>query len=239
MPIKNEVGNRYGRLLVLERAENDSKGNAYWICRCDCGNITKVRGTQLRYKTRSCGCLQKEKIKQIGLNNFKNLTGKRFGKLEVLEESYRKGGYVFWKCKCDCGNIINVKSVYLLNGDTQSCGCLKSKSESILQQFFDKNEITYCKEFSFPDLYDKRSLRFDFAIFNRQNNLSCLIEYQGIQHYDKNNGYFNEAMVQHDFQKEQYCKNHNIPLIYFYYNEVLTDELIEDRLIPIYNFKAN
>lgn len=28
-------------------------------------------------------------------------------------------------------------------------------------------------------------------------------------------------------------------LIYFYYNEILTDELIEDRLIPIYNFKAN
>lgn len=32
------TGQKIGRLLVLERAENDKDGKAMWKCRCDCGN---------------------------------------------------------------------------------------------------------------------------------------------------------------------------------------------------------
>ena len=32
---KNEIGNRYGRLLVVSREPNDNAGNAYWNCQCD------------------------------------------------------------------------------------------------------------------------------------------------------------------------------------------------------------
>lgn len=38
--MKNEIGNRYGKLLVIEKAikpEGRPKG-AYWLCQCDCGN---------------------------------------------------------------------------------------------------------------------------------------------------------------------------------------------------------
>ena len=56
----NEVGNRYGRLLVTEKNEELSgKGHrAYWVCRCDCGNYKTVSSKCLRDgKTKSCGCL--------------------------------------------------------------------------------------------------------------------------------------------------------------------------------------
>lgn len=55
--------------------------------------------------------------------------GKKFGKLEVLKDSgiRTKYGRVKWFCKCDCGNDVLVVSIYLLNGDTKSCGCLKYK----------------------------------------------------------------------------------------------------------------
>lgn len=54
-----------------------------------------------------------------------DLTGKRFGRLLVMSESSirKKGGSVYWKCKCDCGNIVETNSQALRKGYTQSCGC--------------------------------------------------------------------------------------------------------------------
>lgn len=58
-------GGRFGRLTVLSRAGSYKKGNIVWLCRCDCGNELPVLGQRLRVgKTRSCGCLNKELIKQ-------------------------------------------------------------------------------------------------------------------------------------------------------------------------------
>lgn len=57
MKLKDEVGNRYGRLLVIGRAENCKQGQAQWKCLCDCGNTCTVTGSNLRRgKQISCGC---------------------------------------------------------------------------------------------------------------------------------------------------------------------------------------
>ena len=56
----NEIGNRYGKLLVISKDEELSgKGHrAYWVCKCDCGNYKTVSSKCLRDgKTKSCGCL--------------------------------------------------------------------------------------------------------------------------------------------------------------------------------------
>ena len=53
---RDEAGNRYGRLTVLEYA-----GHGHWLCQCDCGSKTTVSGKSLRRgATRSCGCLARE-----------------------------------------------------------------------------------------------------------------------------------------------------------------------------------
>lgn len=59
-------------------------------------------------------------------NNTIDLTGKRFGKLLVLELGNRLGKDrgLFWLCKCDCGTIKEIRGSSLRNGDTKSCGCL-------------------------------------------------------------------------------------------------------------------
>jgi hypothetical protein len=62
MQSTNEIGNRYGRLLVVARAKNNEYGQACWLCQCDCGGepIT-VAGYSLRQKnTESRGCLRSE-----------------------------------------------------------------------------------------------------------------------------------------------------------------------------------
>lgn len=58
--LKDETGNRYGRLTVLRRYDHTTPSGvgAYWICRCDCGQEIAVLGAKLRNgNTRSCGCL--------------------------------------------------------------------------------------------------------------------------------------------------------------------------------------
>lgn len=52
------VGKRFGKLFVLERAENASNGRTRWKCHCDCGKTVIVRSDRLKNgQTRSCGCL--------------------------------------------------------------------------------------------------------------------------------------------------------------------------------------
>lgn len=51
-----------------------------------------------------------------------DLTGKRFGRLVVVEYSHSKDG-AFWRCQCDCGNKSIVRTALLNNGSAKSCGC--------------------------------------------------------------------------------------------------------------------
>lgn len=64
------TGQRFGRLVVVERAENriERNGNmvVQWLCKCDCGNYTVVRRADLTNgRTRSCGCLLQERRAEI------------------------------------------------------------------------------------------------------------------------------------------------------------------------------
>lgn len=61
MKMLDLTGQRFGRLVVIERAENDKIGRARWKCLCDCGEETIVQSWHLRgCKVRSCGCYLKE-----------------------------------------------------------------------------------------------------------------------------------------------------------------------------------
>lgn len=119
------TGQKFGRLTVLERAENISSQVA-WLCECDCGNKKVVTTSHLRSgHTKSCGCLQKDKAKET---NFINLIGQRFGMLEVIKDaeqyiSSQGLKYTQWLCKCDCGNETIVTTHNLRSGNTKSCGC--------------------------------------------------------------------------------------------------------------------
>lgn len=60
------VGNQYNRLTVLQLDKKDEKHRLYWLCKCICGETKTIRGDRLKKGiTKSCGCLHKEKLKQI------------------------------------------------------------------------------------------------------------------------------------------------------------------------------
>jgi hypothetical protein len=56
--IKDEIGKRFGRWLVLRRGDGPGKWKTYWLCRCDCGEEKSVPATHLRSgASTSCGCV--------------------------------------------------------------------------------------------------------------------------------------------------------------------------------------
>lgn len=60
-----------------------------------------------------------------------NRLGQRFGRLTVIAESpKRSGGQVSWVCKCDCGNIVEVRNGNLQSGNTTGCGCMRKGNKN-------------------------------------------------------------------------------------------------------------
>ena len=53
-----------------------------------------------------------------------DLTGQRFGRLQVVCRGSNPGGQAVWVCECDCGGAITTCSSGLRRGDTLSCGCV-------------------------------------------------------------------------------------------------------------------
>lgn len=143
-------GNKYGRLLVISLDSMRGKQGAYWKCECDCGNIKVIWGASLKNgSTLSCGCYNAEKTAERSRNNFKDISGERFGKLIVLERIISTDGVSRWKCVCDCGKETIVRAGCLQGGNTKSCGCYmlerirESNFEDLKSQRFGKLTVLY------------------------------------------------------------------------------------------------
>ena len=222
--LKDEVGNRYGKLTVLYRVEDLRKGEARWHCKCDCGNECDVSGSHLRNGTvQSCGC------KKYESHNGIDETGHRYGKLLVLYRSEKTDGtHIFWHCRCDCGNECDVNGTYLRQGVSSNCGCERSVGEWKINKILKDNNINFKREFTFPDLLGDNGgrLRFDFGVLDENNQIQYLIEYDGIQHFKPNcfgqKDYYFLLLKKYDKIKEEYCKKNNIRLIRIPYTRLAT-----------------
>lgn len=107
-------GKTFGKLTALKPIKTRrGRDRIKWLCRCSCGKLCKTTGGHLRSgHTRSCGCLSRERIKDI--------SGITVGYLKV---ELRKNGK--WRCKCHCG-----KTVCLSRDNLRkkiSCGCMRKK----------------------------------------------------------------------------------------------------------------
>lgn len=251
------TGQRFGKLVVLRRGENDKHGKAQWWCQCDCGSPEKlINGAALRRGlVVSCGCNKREKLKQYNDTQVVDETGNVYGYLTVLErvtEAKPKDGRAQWLCQCKCGNQIITTGKLLRDGHKLSCGCMKkSKGELKIEQILEEKEIKYAEQYTVYinqndyDVKQKHPYYFDFAVFDSNEQLLYLIEYDGMQHftYKENSDFWtNEEGFQktriRDNLKNNYCLNNNIPLIripYTHYDKLC----IEDLLLETTTFLIN
>lgn len=218
-PVK--INDVFGKLVVKEvNVEQTKHGDWKSLCLCECGEECIIRNVDLKNgNTKSCGCLSGHNAG----NQIKN--GDIFGALQVIDANceYSKNTTRSWlmsKCKCECGNLISVRNCTLRNRKYLSCGCKKSRGEEKISKILNENNIQFKTQYSFSDLKgEKALLRFDFAIFEN-DNLKCLIEYQGEQHYYPSFGYEKfEIGQKYDKLKREYCKNHNLCLIEIPYTD--------------------
>ena len=81
-----------------------------------------------------------------------------------------------------------------------------SRAEIKIREILEEAGLNFKMEYIFPDLktHNGRPLRFDFVIFDDDNNIDFLIEYQ--QQYNDN-------------QKRRFCALHNLHLIEIPYTE--------------------
>lgn len=93
---------KFGRLIVIKRMENNKFNQVQWLCKCDCGNETIVTANTLKTKnTRSCGCLKKEQDKINIAKKTHNMSNTRL--------------YNIWrgmKSRCNCSTNKKHKFYY-------------------------------------------------------------------------------------------------------------------------------
>lgn len=113
---KSLVGERFGHLTVIAPAGSDRHGKRLWLCRCDCGAEKNFLGANLlNGHSKSCGCTR-----------LNDLTGRRIGRLTVLERTEQtsprgKRRTYLWKCLCDCGETVYRPTDKLTGGAECMC----------------------------------------------------------------------------------------------------------------------
>lgn len=228
---------RFGRLVAIKDSGKRSNEKVVWECVCDCGNLVYVTSTHLTSgATQSCGCLQKERTGQA---KAKDLTNQRFGHVVALRPTQKRiAGQVVWECKCDCGAIFYTSTCNLTQGKTHSCGCMKmSQGAEKIAHLLQEHNISYVNEKVFLDCVFEdtgKHARFDFWVNNEY-----IIEFDGVQHFKPTSGWNtiekHLSVVEHDKIKNNWCKQHNIPIIRIPYTQ--EDNLcIEDLLLETTTF---
>lgn len=112
----NLIGERFGKLTVIEQVPSDKCGNRKWRCLCDCGGEHIATTGNLRSgRTTNCGCKKSP-----------DLTGKVFGKLTVLGRSDKRNPRgarttPMWECRCECGAITYKATDTLTNPEESMC----------------------------------------------------------------------------------------------------------------------
>lgn len=124
---KDLTGQRFTNLVVTGFGERRGKV-VYWNVLCDCGATNLVAGNNLTSGgSKRCGYSCPLRIDP----RTKDETGNVYGKLTVLGyagKSIKSKAGSYWRCRCECGNELDVVGSTLRNGKTRSCsaGCGKT-----------------------------------------------------------------------------------------------------------------
>lgn len=199
----------------------------------NCGNYFEMRPHDFLTGRRCPKCARKIRGQKEMKSNTKfksevsTITGKEY---LVLDKYIGRKRKIRFKHQT-CGFIFLMTPDNFLHGHRcPRCMSNLSKGEKIVENYLKKRKINFKAQFRTQDCKDKLALPFDFAVFNNNKSLNCLIEYQGAQHFinpfiwKKKAGPFNSYSVsntqKHDVIKLQYCKKNGIKLITINHPEI-------------------
>lgn len=168
MKLIDLTGQKFGRLTVIKRVENNNNNKVCFLCKCDCGNTIVVTGSRLKTgNTKSCGCLHKE---ILIANNKKT---KR--KYNLPYDKLHKDIYFCWKAM---KNRCSYKELYK-NKNIKVC----KEWENFENFYYWSINNGYSKELSIDRInnngdYEPNNCRWvDVKIQNRNRTNSHLLTY--------------------------------------------------------------
>lgn len=138
------------------------------------------------------------------------------------------------------GVRVAIASDHLQGHRCSLCSAGTSYGELKISEWLDKNGINNKEQVRFKDCKDIRPLPFDFALYNENNELLLLIEYDGEYHYkpiDRHSNYQKAYLnfldrIKKDNIKTKYCEENNISLLripYWRFDEI--EYILENELI--------
>lgn len=216
------TGQRFGRLVVIERAENriyQCGGTCgQWKCQCDCGEIVIKTSQGLRSgKSKSCGCLRLENGNKPFLFMVDDTIKTKYSNFVILEqlmisrvnEKHRDKKY---RCKCvDCGEeqVILEHTLALNIGSCRACSDKYSYPAKYFYWFLKQVGIDFDTEYS-PKWLGR--YRFDFHFV--KNSKEYIVEVDGSQHYTHGHKRLTVDEVKAiDRKKENLALEHGISVI--------------------------
>lgn len=181
-----------------------------------CGHIWNVTPDSFLLKSTGCPKCNRPNYYRDTKQFKKEVSTLTNGEYQVLGEykSARDKTLIRHNIK-ECGYEWDITPDNFLSG-TRCPQCNASKGEEKIRLYIESCEINYKIQYSFDNLIGINGglLKFDFAIFDFNNNLLFLIEYDGEFHFEKQYDYDGfETLQIHDGLKNQYCKDNKIELL--------------------------
>lgn len=200
------TGKKFGKLTVLGidyknvYRENSGKKRTiiYWLCQCECGNTTTIRGESLKNGiTKSCGCYNKEMLTKHGLcdtriyicwsdikqrcYNLKNKRYKDYGARgikmcdEWLDEENGFTNFYNWAIENGYKDNLTIDRIDV-NGNYEPSNCRWASNKIQSRNRRNNKMIKYKNKVKcLADWCDELGLRYSI-VSNRLNNYHWTIE---------------------------------------------------------------
>jgi len=211
--------------------------------KCQCNNLIYLSLGNIRLKKYKCTECNtgRENIKHT-LEYVKEIAKNK--KCEVISTEYINQSHIM-EFRCECGRPFFATFKQFNKRQFRCTICAKSisKSEYDMMILLEKYGIKYQREYSPNDLssFNGGKLSFDYAILDCENNLYCLLELDGEQHYRPVSIFGGEDsfanQIENDKIKNNYCEDNNINLIRIPYwdfktktlEKILIDNLLDSK----------
>lgn len=159
--------NKIEIIEITNRKNKDKK--ILVIAKCYCGKTFETEQRNiLNGRTKSCGC-----------SRIKNYANQRFGMITVIEKTDKRCKFnksVIWKCRCDCGNELELSVSQFKHPQRHSCGCDKTNIINACKSRAGEKHHWYNEEI--PDLERKkrrRTYKYSLVLktYKRDNYTCC------------------------------------------------------------------
>ncbi len=225
----------------------NGKYNA-WL-KCEKGHDFQIKLIKIRSQKKICPICNGSKIIK-GINDLESLYPNLMLEWDYDKNSklpseifYKRDEKFWWKC--ENGHEFQI-SPYSRTCKFRGCPiCCESKGEKLIRKFLENNNLNFKAQYWFEDLKDENPLRFDFAVFNKHNELIHLIEFDGEQHFkpidysgknpERAENEF-KLLQKHDQMKLDYCSKHNISLLRIKFDQL---KEVNDILTKIFKTHMN